>query len=61
MPIDEAEVEKRARLIFEAEGHKDLTWNLIATKRVPGANTIAAIGDGAKEKYRARARRELGQ
>ena len=59
MPTDEEEIEKRAQLIFEAEGNKDLTWHLIATKRVPGAKTVAAISEAARKKYREQARREL--
>ena len=59
MPITDPALEKRAQEIFEREGDKTLTWNLVTTKRTPGADIIAAIGENAKEKYRQLASKEL--
>ena len=58
MPTTDPALEKRAQEIFEREGDKTLTWNLVATKRVLGADTVAAIGEEAKERYRKLASKE---
>jgi hypothetical protein len=59
MAMADPALEKRAQEIFEREGDKTLSWNLLETGRTPGADSIAAIGEEAKEKYRQLAGKEL--
>ena len=56
---DETSTERRARLIFESEGRKGVTWNLIAPEdRKPGAVPRIVLSEAAKERYRQLAKKE---
>ena len=59
MPIADPALEKRAHEIFEREGDKALIWNMVGTAGTPGADTIATIGEEAKQRYRELASKEL--
>jgi hypothetical protein len=59
MAFADPALEKRAQEIFEREGDKTRIWNLVATQRTPSADTIAAIGEEAKQRYRDLASKEL--
>ena len=57
---NETVLERRARQIFESEGHKGVTWNLIAPEdRKPGVVTKMVLSEIAKERYRQLAKKEL--
>jgi hypothetical protein len=53
------EVERYARELFEADGHKNLTWDLRFTERRTGMDTLVTIGDEQKRTYIERARAEI--
>ena len=57
----ETSTERRAREIFESEGRKGVTWNLVAPEdRKPGVVTQIMLSETAKERYRQLAKKELG-
>ena len=61
MPIDDLEVEKLARELFDSESGTKQTWNLTEQKPHPGAHPAVPLSEVDKERYRSRARALLGR